>query len=185
MWRHDPGELNKSQGWTKLNKRYSKVRVEGFKKHDVHMYIKKFFTNNLESAESLIYLLKEESLIAKTMAPYPIFCCMLCHMWKWIKESDRERVRKLKTFSELIQEMINALVEQYASKVKDKGRVFERLSKAMQRQLSANRRSCITRSSRQTACFRWGCVSRLHGRHENWMWGRGFVVKEEIRAKRD
>ena len=55
------------------------------------------------------------------MAPYPIFCCMLCHMWKWINESDRERVRKLNTFSELIHEMINALVEQYASKVKDRG----------------------------------------------------------------
>ena len=105
----------------KINKRYTRVRVEGFEKHDVQVYIRKFFAKDSESADSLIHLVTEESLIAKTMAPYPIFCCMLCHMWKWIKESDRKRVRKLQTFSELIQEMINALVEQYASKVKDRG----------------------------------------------------------------
>ena len=56
------------------------------------------------------------SIIAQTMAPYPIFCCMLCHMWKWIQESDRKRVIKLHTFSEFILEIVNALVEQYASK---------------------------------------------------------------------
>ena len=105
----------------KLNKRYARVRVEGFKKRDIQVYIQKFFTNDLESADSLIHLVTEESLIAKTMAPFPIFCCMLCHLWKWIKESDRDRVRKLQTFSEVIQEMINALVEQYASKVRDSG----------------------------------------------------------------
>ena len=105
----------------KINKRYTRIRVEGFKRHDVQVYIQRFFTNDLESAESLIRLAAENSLIAKTMAPYPIFCCMLCHMWKWIKVSDRERVRKLQTFSELIHEMINALVEQYAAKVREKG----------------------------------------------------------------
>ena len=104
----------------KINKRFTRVRVEGFKKHDVQVYINRFFTNDLETAKSLVHLVTEESLIAKTMAPYPIFCCMLCHMWQWIKESDRDRVRKLKTFSELIHEMINALLEQYASKVREK-----------------------------------------------------------------
>ena len=109
----------------KINQQYKRIRVEGFKKHDVQVYIIKFFERDMESAQGLINLVTEESLIAKTMAPYPIFCCMLCHMWKSIKKSDRKKVRKLKTFSEFIQEMIKALVEQYASKIKDSGESSE------------------------------------------------------------
>ena len=104
-----------------INKKYRRIRVEGFTKEGVQEYIKKFFKNYVDSAESLIYLTTEGSLVAQTMAPYPIFCCMLCHMWKWLKESERDRIRKLETFSELTQEMINALVEQCAAKLKDKG----------------------------------------------------------------
>ena len=37
----------------KVNKRYTRVRVEGFKKHDVQVYIKRFFRNDIEHAESL------------------------------------------------------------------------------------------------------------------------------------
>ena len=105
-----------------INKKYRRIRVEGFTKQGVQEYIKKFFTGDMDSAESLIYLTTEESLAAQTMAPYPIFCCMLCHMWNWLKKkSERDRIRKLETFSELTQEMINALVEQCAEKLKDKG----------------------------------------------------------------
>ena len=96
---------------------YMRVRVEGFTKKDVKKYINIFFKNDTVSAESLSHLATEGSLVAQTMAPYPIFCCMLCHMWKVIQESDRERVKKLQTFSELIQKMINALVQQFQSKV--------------------------------------------------------------------
>ena len=104
-----------------INKKYKRMRVEGFTKQGVQEYIKKFFKNDMESAKSLIYLATKGSLVAQTMAPYPIFCCMLCHMWKWLKESERDRIRKLETFSELTQEMINALVEQCAEKLKNKG----------------------------------------------------------------
>ena len=104
-----------------INKMYRRIRVEGFTKQGVQEYINKFFKDDLESANSLIYLTTKGSLVAKTMAPYPIFCCMLCHMWNWLKESERDRIRKLETFSELTQEMINALVEQCAAKLKDKG----------------------------------------------------------------
>ena len=108
-----------------INTKYTLIRVEGFRKHDVQDYMKKFFKEDSKSAESLIHFTTEGSLVAQTMAPYPIFCCMLCHMWKWIEESDRERVRKLETFSQLIQEMINALVEQYASKLKVAGETLK------------------------------------------------------------
>ena len=105
-----------------INKKYRRIRVEGFTKHGVQEYIKKYFTGDMDSAESLIYLTTEESLVAQTMAPYPIFCCMMCHMWNWLKKkSERDRIRKLETFSELTQEIINALVEQCAEKLKDKG----------------------------------------------------------------
>ena len=104
-----------------INKMYRRIRVEGFTKQGVQEYINKFFKDDMESANSLIYLTTKGSLVAKTMAPYPIFCCMLCHMWNWLKESERDRIRKLETFSELTQEMINALVEQCAAKLKDKG----------------------------------------------------------------
>ena len=46
---------------------------------------------------------------------------MLCHMWKWIKASDRDGIRKLQTYSELIHEIVNALIEQHASKVREEG----------------------------------------------------------------
>ena len=108
-----------------INKKYRRIRIEGFTEQGVQEYIRKFFIDDTESAESLINLTTEESVVAKTMAPYPIFCSMLCHMWKWIKESDRERVRRLETFSQLIQEMINALVEQYASKLKVAGETLK------------------------------------------------------------
>ena len=105
----------------RINKKYRRIRVEGFTEQGVQEYIKKFFKDDMESAESLVYLTTKGSLVAQTMAPYPIFCCMLCHMWNWLKESERDRIRKLETFSELTQEMINALVEQCAEKLKDKG----------------------------------------------------------------
>ena len=105
-----------------INKKYRRIRVEGFTKEGVQEYIKKYFTGDMDSAESLIHLTTEGSLVAQTMAPYPIFCCMMCHMWNWLKKkSERDRIRKLETFSELTQEMINALVEQCAEKLKDKG----------------------------------------------------------------
>ena len=107
-----------------INKKYKRMRVEGFTKQGVQEYIKKFFKLDMDSAESLIYLTTEGSLVAQTMAPYPIFCCMLCHMWKWLKESERDRIRKLETFSELTQEMINALRRTMRGQTKRQGGVF-------------------------------------------------------------
>ena len=98
-----------------INKKYRRISVKGFIVDGVQEYIRKFFSNDKVSAESLIQLTTMDNLVAETMTPYPIFCCMLCHMWEWLTESKRERVRKLETFSQFITEMINALIEQYAS----------------------------------------------------------------------
>ena len=97
-----------------INKRYTRVVVEGFKKDDVKVYISKFFEADSESSDSLIHLMTEDSLVAETMAPYPIFCCMLCHIWT--EKFRREAILKLQTFSQLFDEMIDSLIEQWLSK---------------------------------------------------------------------
>ena len=97
-----------------INMRYTRVAVDGFKKKDVKVYITKFFEDDTESAGSLIHLMTEDSLVAETMAPFPIFCCMLCHIWT--EKSRREAILKLQTFSQLFDEMIDSLIEQWLSK---------------------------------------------------------------------
>ena len=90
-------------------------------------------------------------------------------MWKWLTESKREQVRNLETYSQLIREMINALVEQYAAKLKENGESlkdcqtrceesFERIGKVAFRGLLV----------RQLAS-RCGQFSRMHGRNADWM----------------
>ena len=97
-----------------INKQYDRVLVEGFKKEDVKLYITKFFEQDSESADSLIHLMTKDSLIAQNMAPYPIFCCMLCHVWS--VESRRKAIQTLQTFSQLFDEMIDSLKDQWFSK---------------------------------------------------------------------
>ena len=116
-----PWQVEQITSIDKINHKYAILRVEGFQKHDVQAYIQKFFTDDSEAAESLIRLATENRVIAKVMAPYPIFCCMLCHMWKDIKASDRDGIRKLQTYFELIHEIVNALTEQHALKVREEG----------------------------------------------------------------
>ena len=97
-----------------INKQYCRVLVQGFKEEDIAEYIEKFFEDDSESAESLIHLMTEDSLVAENMAPYPIFCCMLCHIWT--ERSRREAIQKLQTFSQLFDEMIDSLTQQWLSK---------------------------------------------------------------------
>ena len=94
--------------------RYELVVVNGFKKEDVVDYVKKFFYDNQQSANSLIHLITEDSLVATNMAPYPIFCCMLCNMWE--QEYRRETIQALETFSQLFDEMMYSLMEHWLAK---------------------------------------------------------------------
>ena len=101
-----------------FNEIYTQVLVEGFDKHSVEDYIKMFFEGDTKTAEGLIHLTTnpEGSIIAQAMGRYPNICYLLCYTWKWLQDSDRERVRKLQTFSEFIQEIVNVLVQQCALK---------------------------------------------------------------------
>ena len=106
-----------------LKKKYIRLRIDGFQKSDITAYITKFFRNDAESAKSLIHLATEESKVAQTMVSHPLFCSMLCHMWKFMKAATLERVRKMKTYSEVIGEVIYFLVDQYVLKMSDKGEI--------------------------------------------------------------
>ena len=99
--------------------KHIRVTVEGFRQRDVKEYIMKYYgskdEDSAESAESLVRLVSEDgSLVAENMAPFPIFCCMLCHMWK--VKSRRDAIQKLQTFSQLFREMIQSLKAQWVAK---------------------------------------------------------------------
>ena len=49
-----------------INKQYLRVRVEGFKKRDVELYISKFFEGDTQSAKSLIHFMTDDSLVETT-----------------------------------------------------------------------------------------------------------------------
>ena len=99
---------------TNLSKQYACVCIEGFTMKNVHSYIGKFFNSNKSAAKGLVQFLKEGNLLSEIMAPFPIFCSMLCHLWK--KEERRQAIRKLQTFSQIFFEIISFLKEHHAAK---------------------------------------------------------------------
>ena len=97
-----------------LKEKYALVSVEGFTRKNVFTYIKKFFMDDKSAAKDLTQYLKEGNLIAEIMAPFPLFCSMLCHMWKEVER--RQVIRKLQTFSQVFSEMISFLKDHHVSK---------------------------------------------------------------------
>ena len=64
-----------------VNKLYERIRVNGFTKHDVQVYIKKFFTNDSEAAESLTRLATENRCNRSKPwrhIPSSAACCVTC-----------------------------------------------------------------------------------------------------------
>ncbi|XP_071509219.1 uncharacterized protein [Diadema antillarum] len=58
------------------------------------------------------------------MAPFPIYCAMLCLMWNDFTEERRKEMQKLKTFSKIFGEMISFLKEHYASKICENSHIY-------------------------------------------------------------
>ena len=85
----------------KIHEKYSYILVEGFTKENTNEYIKQYFKNDTASASSLIHFMNTNSVVSEFMAPFPIFCCMLCYMWE--VESKRKTTEKLQTISQLIE----------------------------------------------------------------------------------
>ncbi|XP_054753344.2 NLR family CARD domain-containing protein 4-like [Lytechinus pictus] len=112
-----PWKANQIRHDIELRKRYAFVEIKGFTRENVNKFVSRFFNNvgkAPESAESLVKFMEKGSLIAENMSPYPIFCAMLCHLWE--EEDRREAVQKLKTFSQLFQEIIQFLKDRYFAK---------------------------------------------------------------------
>ncbi|XP_030843220.1 NACHT, LRR and PYD domains-containing protein 5-like [Strongylocentrotus purpuratus] len=107
----------------RIHEEYSYILVEGFTKENTKEYVKHYFKNETASASSLIHFMNTSSVVSEYMAPFPIFCCMLCYMWK--VESKRKTIEKLQTISQLMKEMEFALREQYSSKYTDSERGYQ------------------------------------------------------------
>ncbi|XP_072176954.1 uncharacterized protein [Diadema setosum] len=112
-WRTNEFTLTKS-----LADAYSFINVEGFKKEDLSTYMRRYFSIRMKDAlaESLISFTEENGVIRSNMAPFPIYCAMLCLMWEEFSEDRRREMMKMQTFSEIFGAMISFLKEHYASK---------------------------------------------------------------------
>ena len=110
-WRADHVKGNKL-----LKKSYRFIRVEGFRKENIPVYINKFFASKIDVACGLITVMEENEIIAENMAPYPIYTAMLCILWRESSEDKREIIRQLQTFAQLFEEMVSFLSEHCFSK---------------------------------------------------------------------
>ncbi|XP_072182154.1 uncharacterized protein [Diadema setosum] len=112
-WRTDEFKLYKS-----LAVAYTFISVEGFNKENLSTYIRRYFRirDRDALAESLLNFMDENDVIRCNMAPFPIYCAMLCLMWNDFSEERRKGLQKMQTFSEILGEMITFLKEHYASK---------------------------------------------------------------------
>ncbi|XP_030841986.1 NACHT, LRR and PYD domains-containing protein 3-like [Strongylocentrotus purpuratus] len=99
-----------------LMKLYTFIRVEGFNRENLSVYIYKYFPKNDDKANQLIQFTSENDVISENMAHYPIYVAMLCLMWKELDEQKLKVMKSLKSFSQIFKEMIAFLKEHYAQK---------------------------------------------------------------------
>ncbi|XP_072172347.1 uncharacterized protein [Diadema setosum] len=113
-WKTDEFMMEKT-----LAESYTFLSVEGFNKDDLSTYISRYFRSVQKDnlAENLINFIEENEVIRSNMAPFPIYCAMLCLVWNDFTEKKRTEMQNLQTFSNIFGEMISFLKEHYTSKV--------------------------------------------------------------------
>ncbi|XP_072182185.1 uncharacterized protein [Diadema setosum] len=101
-----------------LAEAYTFISIEGFNKANLSCYIQRYFQIREREAlaETLLDFMEENDIIRSNMAPFPIYCAMLCLMWNDFSEERRKELQKMQTFSEIFEEMISFLKEHYVSK---------------------------------------------------------------------
>ncbi|XP_071505933.1 NLR family CARD domain-containing protein 4-like isoform X2 [Diadema antillarum] len=116
-WKTNEFKLNKS-----LRETYTFIRVDGFNMENISSYITRYFRIRDRDilAEGLISFMEENDVIRSDVAPFPIFCAMLCLMWNDFSEKRRKEMHTLQTFSHVFQKMISFLEEHCASKFCEK-----------------------------------------------------------------
>lgn len=93
---------------------YTFIEVKGFHEKGVQKYITQFFAKDKESADSLIQFVMSSTVVSEYIAPFPVFCSMLCNIWK--NNSKRAHLTRLGTTSQLMDEIWFSLVELHATK---------------------------------------------------------------------
>ncbi|XP_030840835.1 NACHT, LRR and PYD domains-containing protein 3-like [Strongylocentrotus purpuratus] len=113
-----PWRADQILGDEKLRKLFTYVTIEGFDQDKTIDYVRKFFIDEEESADSLVEFLEDdrsdEGVFSTFMASFPIYLAMLCHMWRY--KERRDNVMKLQTVSQLLDLMAQTLKDHYASK---------------------------------------------------------------------
>ncbi|XP_071505951.1 NACHT, LRR and PYD domains-containing protein 3-like [Diadema antillarum] len=108
-WRTDEFRMDKT-----LAKAYTFITIDGFSKENLPTYIRKYFKvkdkDNL--AENLIAFMDKNDVIRLNVAPFPIYCAMLCLLWDEFSDKRKEQ----NSFSDVFQKMISLLKTHYASK---------------------------------------------------------------------
>ena len=112
-----PWRAHKIKSNEGLIKSYAFIAVEGFNAENVSTYISKYFVNDGKAGSELIRFIEVNDVIKENMAPFPIYVAMLCILWENCDCEKREIIRKLKTFSQLFEQMIMYLRDHYVSKV--------------------------------------------------------------------
>ena len=97
-------------------KTYAFIAVAGFDKRHISIYINKYFADDSQASRDLVKLFEDNDVIQENMAPFPIYIAMLCILWRDSDSKKRELIRRLKTFSQLFQEIIISLKDHYVSK---------------------------------------------------------------------
>eukprot|EP00057_Strongylocentrotus_purpuratus_P014168 XP_011668642.1 PREDICTED: uncharacterized protein LOC105440334 [Strongylocentrotus purpuratus] len=110
-----------------INDHYTFGKVKGFTKDSMATYIKNYFKDDSDSASSLINFIDTNQVVSEYMAPFPIFCSMLCSLWK--TPSERENTQTMETFSQLLKRLVFSLQEQYFSKSNGLEEGYERRMK--------------------------------------------------------
>ncbi|XP_041471511.1 LOW QUALITY PROTEIN: uncharacterized protein LOC121421003 [Lytechinus variegatus] len=108
---------------------YAFIAVKGFSAENVSSYISKYFVKDVDAGKELIRFIEVNDVIKENMAPFPIYVAMLCILWENIDIEKRETIRRLKTFSQLFEQMIIFLKDHYVSKLKATNTLNEELLK--------------------------------------------------------
>ncbi|XP_072163178.1 LOW QUALITY PROTEIN: uncharacterized protein [Diadema setosum] len=114
-----PWKSHHFQMTKKLTESYVCISLDGFTEKDLTIYTRRYFMTRRKDtlADSLIMFMEENDIIRSNMAPFPIYCAMLCLMWEECSEKRRKEMTKLQTFTEFFGAMIFFLKEHYAAKV--------------------------------------------------------------------
>ncbi|XP_030842497.1 NACHT, LRR and PYD domains-containing protein 12-like isoform X2 [Strongylocentrotus purpuratus] len=95
----------------KINDHYTFGKVKGFTKENMATYIKNYFKDDFDSASTLVNFIDTNQVVSEYLAPFPIFCSMLCSLWK--TPCERENIQTMETFSQLFKRIVFSLQEQY------------------------------------------------------------------------